>query len=51
MDGIALQGNPPIEWSETKNVRWKVALPGLGSSTPVVWKDRLYVLAAIPQAT
>jgi outer membrane protein assembly factor BamB len=48
MDGVALQGNPPIEWSETKNVRWKVALPGLGSSTPVVWKDRLYVLAAIP---
>ncbi len=48
MDGIALSGNPPIEWSETKNVRWKVALPGLGSSTPVIWKDRLYVLAAIP---
>lgn len=48
MDGIALQGNPPIEWSETRNVRWKVALPGLGSSTPVVWKDRLYMLAAIP---
>ena len=50
MDGIALQGNPPIEWSETKNIRWKVALPGLGSSTPVIWKDRLYVLAAIPAA-
>lgn len=48
MDGIALHGNPPLEWSEAKNVRWKVALPGLGSSTPVVWKDRLYVLAAIP---
>ena len=25
-----------------------MALPGLGSSTPVIWKDRLYVLAAIP---
>jgi outer membrane protein assembly factor BamB len=48
MDGVAREGNPPLEWSETKNVRWKIALPGLGSSTPVIWKDRLYVLAAIP---
>ena len=48
MDGAALHGNPPVEWSETKNVRWKVPLPGLGSSTPVVWGDRLYVLTAIP---
>jgi outer membrane protein assembly factor BamB len=48
MDGIAPEGNPPIEWSETRNLRWKLALPGLGSSTPVVWKDRLYVLTAIP---
>jgi outer membrane protein assembly factor BamB len=48
MDGVAREGNPPVEWSETKNVRWKVALPGLGSSTPVIWKDRLYILAAVP---
>ncbi len=48
MDGIAREGNPPLEWSETRNVRWTVALPGLGSSTPVIWRDRLYVLAAIP---
>jgi outer membrane protein assembly factor BamB len=48
MDGVARQGNPPSEWSETKNVRFKVALPGSGSATPVAWKDRLYVLTAIP---
>ena len=48
MDGVAREGNPPLEWSETKNVKWKLALPGLGSSTPVIWNDRLYVLAAIP---
>lgn len=48
MDGIARGGNPPIEWSETKNVQWKVAVPGHGSSTPIIWGDLLYVLTAIP---
>lgn len=45
--GVAPQGNPPTEWSETKNVRWKVAIPGVGSSTPVVWGDKVFLLTAI----
>ena len=49
-DGIAVKGQPPVEWSETKNVKWKVALPGKGTSTPVVWKDLVFILAAIPKA-
>ncbi len=48
MNGVAPHASPPIEWSETKNVRWKVAIPGKGSATPVVWGDRLYVLTAVP---
>ena len=28
--GVAPHANPPVTWSETKNVRWKTALPGLG---------------------
>ena len=48
MDGIAHDSNPPIEWSETNNVKWKVAVPGHGSSTPIIWGDLLYVLTAIP---
>lgn len=46
-DGLAPRSDPPVEWSETKNVRWKVEIPGSGSATPVVWDDRLFVLAAI----
>jgi len=46
--GASATANPPVEWSETKNVRWKIALPGRGASTPVVWGDRLYVSTAIP---
>lgn len=46
--GVAPQANPPLEWSETKNVRWKVQLPGRGHSTPVIWEQSVYVTAAIP---
>jgi len=48
LNGVAPHARPPIEWSETKNVRWKVGIPGKGSATPVVWGDRLYVLTAVP---
>ena len=46
--GVAPHGTPPVEWSESTNVRWKVAIPGRGSSTPVIWGDRLFVLTAVP---
>ncbi|MEM7199047.1 MAG: PQQ-binding-like beta-propeller repeat protein [Planctomycetota bacterium] len=46
-NGVAAASQPPVEWSEEKNVRWKVAVPGLGSSSPIVWKDRIYVTTAI----
>jgi outer membrane protein assembly factor BamB len=48
--GISRTADPPTEWSETRNIQWKVEIPGRGSSTPVVWGDRLYVLTAIPVA-
>jgi hypothetical protein len=34
-NGVAPHANPPIEWSEKKNVRWKVALPGNGHSSQI----------------
>lgn len=39
--------SPPIEWSEDQNVRWKVAIPGDGASTPVVHKGRIYLTSAV----
>lgn len=45
--GVAPRGNPPLEWSESKNVRWKVAIPGEGHSSPIVWDDRVLVLTAV----
>ena len=46
--GVSKHANPPVEWSETKNVRWKVEIPGRGSSSPVVWGDRVFLLTAVP---
>jgi outer membrane protein assembly factor BamB len=45
--GVATNGNPPVEWGEEKNVKWKVALPGQGSGSPVVWGNRIYLQTAI----
>ena len=36
----------PLTWSETKNVRWKVAIPGRGWSSPVVQADRIWLTTA-----
>lgn len=46
--GAALDATPPVEWSENKNIRWKLETPGLGHSTPIVWGDRIFLTAAIP---
>jgi outer membrane protein assembly factor BamB len=46
--GVAPNANPPVEWSETKNIRWKTALPGKGHSTPIIWGDRIFLTTAIP---
>ena len=46
--GAAPHGNPPLDWSEKENIRWKVELPGRGHSTPIVWGDRVFLTAAVP---
>ena len=49
-NGTSDTATPPTEWSESKNVKWKIELPGSGnSSSPIIWGDRVYVLTAIPQ--
>lgn len=38
---------PPERWSATENVRWKVDVPGLAWSSPIVWGDRVYLTTCI----
>ena len=46
-NGVSTTAKPPTQWSATKNVKWKVAVPGLGSSSPVIWEDRVFVTSAV----
>ena len=48
--GIAPGAQPPTKWSDEQNIRWKAKVPGYGFSTPIVWKDRIFLLTAIETA-
>ncbi|MEO1990802.1 MAG: PQQ-binding-like beta-propeller repeat protein [Pirellulales bacterium] len=48
-DGHARTQALPIRWSESQNVIWKVPVPGLGWSSPVVKDGRIYVTTAVPR--
>jgi outer membrane protein assembly factor BamB len=49
-NGVATGATPPLEWSESRNIRWKVPVPGRGSGSPIVWGDRVFVLTAVSES-
>jgi outer membrane protein assembly factor BamB len=44
--GISDERGLPLTWSETKNVRWKVAIPGIGWSSPAIVGDHIWLTTA-----
>ncbi len=46
-NGVA-RGSAPTEWSETKNIKWKMPIAGRGFSTPIVWGNRIFLTTAVP---
>jgi outer membrane protein assembly factor BamB len=46
--GVSPTAQPPTEWSENKNVRWRIDVPGRGAGTPIVWGGRVYISTAVP---
>ena len=47
-NGVAPSADPPVTWSETSNIKWKVKIPGDGTATPLVWANQIFVQAAVP---
>src|SRR5688572_21418534 len=47
--GVANETKLPLKWSATENVLWKVPLPERGNSTPVVWKDKIFLTQAVDE--
>jgi outer membrane protein assembly factor BamB len=44
--GQSAEKGLPLTWSAKENVRWKTPLPDEGSSTPIVWGDRVFLTQA-----
>src|SRR5690606_21812316 len=45
--GTSGETDVPVAWGPGRNVRWKTVLEGLGSSTPIVWGDRIFLTSQI----
>jgi outer membrane protein assembly factor BamB len=45
--GVGDNANPPVTWSETQNIKWKVKLTGEGASSPIVWGNKIFFQAAV----
>jgi outer membrane protein assembly factor BamB len=45
-DGWARESDPPIDWSETKNIKWKTGIHGKGWSSPVIWGRQIWLTTA-----
>jgi outer membrane protein assembly factor BamB len=44
--GTATGQDIPVTWDEQRGMIWKVTLPGVGNSSPIVWGQRLFTQAA-----
>jgi outer membrane protein assembly factor BamB len=45
--GISSEKGFPAQWDPIKNVKYKVEVPGLGHSSPIVWGNRIFITAAV----
>jgi len=48
-DGSSLEKNIPVRWSDMENVVWKVPLPGKGHASPIIWNERIFLVAALKE--
>ncbi|MCX6878559.1 MAG: PQQ-binding-like beta-propeller repeat protein [Verrucomicrobia bacterium] len=48
-DGVSEETNAPVRWSSIENVAWKVPIPGVGHSSPVIGGDRVFVTTYLEQ--
>jgi len=48
-DGTSMETNLPTRWDSVTNVVWKIPVPGVGYSSPIVWNERLFLTTALPE--
>jgi outer membrane protein assembly factor BamB len=45
--GVSLTKGIPAKWDPAKNIKYKVEVPGLGHSSPIVWGNRIFLTTAV----
>jgi len=45
--GVSGESSLPTTWSARENIAWSASLRGLGSSSPIVWGDQVFVTSQI----
>ena len=48
-DGISAGKGIPTKWSSTENIAWKIAVPGEGHSSPIVWGDKVFLTSSLTE--
>jgi outer membrane protein assembly factor BamB len=46
LNGVSNEKNLPVKWTVDENVAWKVPMPGYSGSTPIIWRDRIFLNVA-----
>ena len=48
-DGISTEKGIPTKWSSTENIAWRIAVPGEGHSSPIVWGDKVFLTSSLTE--
>ncbi|HSD46013.1 MAG TPA: PQQ-binding-like beta-propeller repeat protein [Pyrinomonadaceae bacterium] len=46
LNGLSNEKNLPVKWTTEENVVWKIQMPGFSGSTPIIWRDRIFLNVA-----
>jgi outer membrane protein assembly factor BamB len=46
LNGVSSEKNLPVKWTTEENVVWKVAMPGWSGSTPIIWRNHIFLNVA-----
>ena len=48
-DGVSAEKGIPTKWSSTENIAWRIAVPGEGHSSPIVWGDKILLTSSLTE--
>src|SRR3989441_11211036 len=46
LNGVSNERNLPLRWAPQENIVWKLAMPSWSGSTPIIWRDRIFLNVA-----